>query len=84
MDIIDTYVLRMKGQKQNLNLKYVTMIDPVTRWFEIMHYNDKIAMSILNLVETTCLSRYPIRMEITYKSVSLFIGNEFIKTLIER
>ena len=42
------------------------MIDPVTRWFEIMQYNDKIAISIANLVGTKCLSGYPIPMEIMY------------------
>ena len=35
------------------------MIDPVTGWFEITEYNDKRALSIVNLVETTWLSRYP-------------------------
>ena len=38
------------------------MIDPVTGRFEITRYNDKIAISIANLVETTLISRYPIPM----------------------
>ena len=35
------------------------MIDPVTGWFKITQYNDKIAISIAELVETLLLSRYP-------------------------
>ena len=33
VDIIGPYFIRRKGQKLNLNLKAVTMIDPVTGWF---------------------------------------------------
>ena len=42
------------------------MIGPVTGWFEVMQYNDKILIFITNLVETTWISRYPRPMEITY------------------
>ena len=42
------------------------MIDPVTGWFEIAQYEDKRAIYIANLVETTWLSRYPTPIEITY------------------
>ena len=42
------------------------MIDPVTGWFEIIQYDDKIAITIANLVETMWLTRYPRPMEITY------------------
>ena len=42
------------------------MIDPVTGWFEITQYDDKRAISITNLVETTWLSRYPRPIEIKY------------------
>ena len=59
------------------------MIEPVTGWFEITQYDDKIAISIANLVETMWLTRYPIPMEITYDQGSEFIGHEFIKSLIE-
>ena len=59
------------------------MIDPITVWFEITQYNNKIVISIANLVETMWLSRYPIPMEVTHDQVSEFIGREFIKSLIE-
>ena len=42
------------------------MIDPVTQWFEIAQYNNKRAISIMNLVETMWLSRYPRLIETTY------------------
>ena len=42
------------------------MIYPVTGWFGIKQYNDKRAISISNLVESTWLSRYTRPMEITY------------------
>ena len=59
------------------------MIDPVTGWFEITRYDDKRAISIANLVETTWLTRYPRPMEITYDQGLEFIGHEFRKYLTE-
>ena len=53
VDIIVLYIIRRKGQKENLNLKAVTMIFPVTRWFKITQYDNKRAIPIVNLVETT-------------------------------
>ena len=66
MDLIGNYVIRRKGNRENSHLKAVTMIDPVTRWFEISQYNNKIVISILNLIETMWLSRYPRTIEITF------------------
>ena len=45
------------------------MIDTVTGWFEIAQYDDKKAISIVNLVETTWLYRYIRPIEITYDQV---------------
>ena len=59
------------------------MIDPVTGWFEITQYEDKIAISFANLAETTCMSIYPTPIESTYDQESYFIGNGFRKNLIE-
>ena len=66
MDLIGHYVIRRKEKKENLHLKAVTMIDPVTLWFESVQYDDKRAIIIINLVETTWLSRYLRPIEITY------------------
>ena len=57
-DLVGSYFLVIKVQKENLHLKYVTMTNPVIGWFEIEKYNDKRAVSIENLVATTLLSRY--------------------------
>ena len=51
------------------------MIDLVTEWFEIAQYEDKIAIPIANLVETTLLSKYPRPIEITYDQGKEFIGH---------
>ena len=42
------------------------MIDLLTLWFEITQYENKIATSIANLVETKGLTIYTTAIEITY------------------
>ena len=64
--LIGPYVTRRKGNKENLHLKEVTMIDTITGWFEVVRYDDKRAISIEKLFETTWISRYTRPMEITY------------------
>ena len=68
-----------KGKEDILNIKVVTMIDPVTGWFEITQYDNKIAISIANLVETMWLTRYHIPHEIMYYQGSECISHEFHK-----
>ena len=60
------------------------MIDDVTGWFEIKQYDDKNAILITNLVDTTWLNKYLIPMEIMYNQESEFIGHKFRKSLNER
>ena len=72
-----------KVQGETLHLESLTMINPVTVWFEISQYDDKKERYIAKLVDTTWMSRYPIPIEITYVQGSDFIGNEFRKSLIE-
>ena len=65
-----------------LKMKAVTMINPATRWFEIVQYSDKKSITIANLVEQTWLSRYPWPTLITYdrgSEFAEFIGFEFCK-----
>ena len=59
------------------------MINPITRWFEVVRYDDKRAINIANLVETTWLYGYPRPIEITYDQGKEFNGYEFIIYLIE-
>ena len=49
VDLNGPYSMPIKGQKENLNLKAVTMIYPVTGWFEITQYNNRRWMLIVNL-----------------------------------
>ena len=58
------------------------MIDPVTAWFEITDYNNKKAMNIDNLVETTRLVQYPWLVETTYDRGIKFLGHKFKSILI--
>ena len=51
--LIGPSVIRRRNKKENLHLKSVVIIDPVTGLFEIAQYEDKIVISIANLVETT-------------------------------
>ena len=59
------------------------MIYPVTGWFEIAKYDDKRLISLAELFETKCLSRYPRPIELTYDQRSEFIGHEFRNSIIE-
>ena len=59
VDLIGPYTLERKGKKKPLKLQALTMIDPATRWFEIVEYDDKKSITISNLVEKYWLSRYP-------------------------
>ena len=59
------------------------MINPITGWFEITQYDDKLVIYIANLVETTCMSRYPRQIEIMYDQGKELIGYGFRKSLIE-
>ena len=42
------------------------MIYRIAEWFEMARYDDKNAISLVDTVETTWISRYPIPMEITH------------------
>ena len=66
VDLIGPYVIRRKGKKENLHLEALIIINTVTGWFEVVQYDNKIAITIKNLVETMWLSRYPRPIEITY------------------
>ena len=59
------------------------MIDYVTVWFGIMQYENKISISIENLVETMWLTIYNIPIQIMYDQGLELIGHEFRKPQIE-
>ena len=41
LDIIGPYKIRIEGHDDPIMIKYLTMIEPETWWFEIVKYNDK-------------------------------------------
>ena len=82
--LLGPFVIRLKLHKENLHTKALSMIYLITGLFKMTQYNNKIAISIANLVETMWLSRYSIPTEITYDQGSEFIRNEFRKSLTER
>ena len=79
MDLKEPYTISIIGKKENIYLKAVTMIDPVTIWFEAVRYYDKREISIAKLVETAWVYRYPRPIEIMYDQGKEFIGHEFRK-----
>ena len=59
VDTIDQNKFRIEVQHDPIILKYLTMIDPTTGWFEIAQYNYKQAVTIDNLVGKSCICRCP-------------------------
>ena len=59
VDIIVAYALCINRKNERLNLKVVTMVDPITGYFEIVEYNNECVISLSNLVKTKWLTRYP-------------------------
>jgi RNase H-like domain found in reverse transcriptase/Integrase zinc binding domain len=62
INLIGPYLIKGQTQKQqdpDLTLHCLTMIDPVTGWFEIAEIPAKQADIIMNVLEFTWLSRYP-------------------------
>ena len=65
VDLIGPYKICRKV-RDRIIFKFVTMMDPVTAWFEITQYNENKSMTIKNLVETMWLVQYPWPVEIMY------------------
>ena len=75
IDIISLYKIRIEGHKEHLILKALTMIYTVTRWSELVRYNDKHAANTANLVYQAWLCRYPRPKIITYDSRNELLGH---------
>ena len=80
IDLIGPYKIRRKGKK-NLVCRCVTMIDPVTGWFEIQQYDDKKSITVANIAEQEWFSRYPWPTQVTFDRGSEFIGKDFRKMI---
>ena len=64
-----------------LEFKVMTMIDPVTGWFEMMSYDDATPETIMNLLEIAWLSRYPRPAAIIADRGGEFTGQFFRESL---
>ena len=53
------------------------MIEPATRWFEIIEYKDKQADQTSNIVKKIWSCRYPMPIIIVYDCGNEFLGNSF-------
>eukprot|EP00957_Ditylum_brightwellii_P191787 14600175-Ditylum_brightwellii.AAC.1 len=84
VDLIGPYTIESKGKNKNgkkkkdLTLWCVTVIDPVTSWFEIAEIKAKRADTIANVVETTWLTRYSYPTQVV-----LDRGKEFMAAFSE-
>jgi transposase InsO family protein len=74
--MIGPYQIRCKGKKTS-HLQAIAMIDPATRWFEIIQSETKTADVVANKVEIAWLSRHPWPMRITCDHGSEFVGKKF-------
>ena len=57
--------------------KCVSIVDPLTGWFEMHLFGDKKSITVANIVEQQWLSRYPWPTQITFDRGSEFIGHDF-------
>ena len=81
VDLIGTYKIRKKG-KYCLILIDITIIDPITRWFEVTKHSKQKSVTIANLVELTRVVRYTWPVEITYEQGGESLGHKFKNSLI--
>ena len=72
IDLIGPYVIGSKGQESTLHC--LTMIDPVTGWFEIAEIRDKSSLEVMDVLERTWLTRYPKPVEILMDRGTEFMG----------
>ena len=83
VDLIGPYTIRRKNKKgepkrKDLVLHAVTMIDPVTGWFEIAQIQNKTAEEVSMQLEMCWLTRYPWPQVVTIDR-----GKEFIATFFK-
>jgi len=71
VDLIGPYTIKNKNGKEYILLA-ITMIDPATRWFEVVMVKDKSAKSAMEAFDNSWLCRYPRPLYIGYDN-----GGEF-------
>ena len=73
VNLIGPYKIKRKGKRKELKLWCITMIDPVTKWFEIQTIPNKQAITVANKVEQAWLTQYPWPTQVIYNR-----GTEFM------
>ena len=82
VDFIVPYIIKRKG-KEPLRLHTITMIDPVTGWFELHELpGDKKAHTVAQIVEKEWYARYPWPTQVIFDRGSEFMGHEFRDMII--
>jgi hypothetical protein len=75
IDLIGPYTVGDEKKKDDVTVLHaLTMIDPVTGWFEIAEIPAKSADVVINVLEQTWLSRYPYPSEVVMDRGSEFMG----------
>jgi len=83
VDLIGPYKIKLKKHKtKEVALHAVTMIDPVTGWFEMKQISNKEAHTVAEAVEQTWLARYPWLTQVILDRGREFMG-EFTRMLKE-
>ena len=91
VDTIGPYTVKTLKQKsskgkpevvEKIILQCCTMIDPVTRWFEIARIKNKEADTVATVVDRTWLCRYPRPVKCIHDGGPEFIGTGFQELLI--
>ena len=83
VDLIGPYKIKLKKHKtKEITLHAVTMIDPVTGWFEMQQIPNKEAHTVAEAVEQTWLARYPWPTQVILDQGREFMG-EFTRMLKE-
>ena len=83
VDIIGPYIVRIEACDDPIILKFLTVIDLSTGWFEMVQYNYKQSDTLANLVEQTWLCQYPRPTIIAYNRGNEFLGRAFKNNLIK-
>ena len=59
VDLVGPYPVKIKGSKEDIQLRAMTMIDPTTGWFEVREVDEPTADCCQQVFDDTWLSRYP-------------------------
>ena len=77
VDLIGPYKIARQGQS-DLVLWCLTMIDPVTGWFEMAQITNKTAANVADVAEKTWFTRYPLPQKLILDRGTEFLA-EFAK-----